>query len=129
MGTISAADFMELHAALQTAQAGDAIVLTGSDYPVSFPVTVPPNVTLRSAGAVMIYSSGYPDQLAGNVVPVIRPDGEAYEVGNLIELSDGSRLERIVVTDHVGRLGNPVAVLARAANETIHAAIVECEIY
>ncbi len=130
-----------LSTALKTAAPGSTIQLEkNTEYVVDEPLLVPDGVTLKGKGE-MQFDEGLPDQFRpGTATTITANDNLA---GNLLTLGNGSSVQRLVLKGatppqeddagdvpetYAGRFWNVVAVASRRKNETVSAAIKECEL-
>jgi hypothetical protein len=119
--------------ALNRAAPGDTITLPSQEYRVGVPLLVRDRVTLRGAGE-MQFNQGLPTGFKqGTKTTII---GKRDLAGNLLTLSDGSKVEKLVLQgpnrfqeDDVGPIGgNVVAVASRRQDDSVSATIEECEL-
>ena len=118
----------ELEAALVPANAEARIFVAAGEYEVTRPLTVPDGAILAGEGVMSFDGSRLPTGIARSRRTVLR--ATASLVGDILTLGNRSTLRNIVIEDIIGRLptGNPVAVVSRAAGDSIAARIAQCEI-
>src|SRR6266511_2122399 len=120
----TAADLM---AALSPPNAGAQILVRAGDYDLSQALTVPDQATLVGEGVMGFDESGLPTGFEASGRTLLR--ATAALAGDVLTLGDGATLRGLVIEDLAGRpVGNPVAVVSRAAGDFISAHIEECEI-
>lgn len=118
----------ELQSALSPANAGAHILVRAGVYDLSQALTVPDGAALVGEGVMSFDESGRPTGFEPAGRTLLR--ATAAVVGNVLTLGDGATVRGLAMQDVVGRLvpGSGVAVLSRAAGDSISARIEECEI-
>ena len=118
---------------------GVTILLKSKEYRIDTPLLVPDGATLRGAGE-MIIEGGLPRGFRGTATTISAKRGLK---GNLVTLSNDSKLEQLVLKglpgrggvvaghvpeDEAGRGGNVVAVASRAVRDQVKATIEKCQL-
>ena len=119
--------------ALNRASAGVTIRLKKGRYEVNKPLLVPDGVTLRGAGEMQFNQDLPTGFKPGTKTTII---GKRNLAGNLLTLSDGSKVVKLVLEgpnrfqeDDVGPIGgNVVAVASQRDEDSVSATIEECEL-
>jgi hypothetical protein len=118
----------ELQSALSPVNVGARILVRAGVYDVTQALTVPDRATLVGEGVMTFDGSGRPTGFEPTGRTLLR--ATAALVGDVLTLGDGATVRGLVIEDVVGQLvvGNPVAVVSRAAGDFVSARIEECEI-